>query len=286
MKRKVIIMLFVAMLAVSTAPIIAKWLNGVPAVVISFWRMALASTLIWGYSSIHPQERLSKSNRIKTTIAGMLLGLHFIFFFGAIKLTTVSDATFLGTLAPMFTIIIEKYVLGRSISKTLVYGLITALLGAMIIIGKGFDLNNYNTLGNLMAFSSSIFLGGAFIIAGDVRESEGTVAYSRNLYLAAAITILIVVIARGESLIGYSNFEYLGLFMLAAIPTLLGHNALYYAVKFVPPTLVATFPLGEPVIASIFAWILFQEIIGLNIIVGGLLTLCGLYIITRNPIMD
>ncbi len=283
MKRRVILILFMAMIAVSTAPIIAKWLAGVPAVAISFWRMSFASALVWGYSAIRPQGSLSWSNRKKTVYAGILLGSHFLFFFGAIKLTPVSNATFLGTLAPMFTILIEKYILGRSITKALVYGLITALAGATIIIGNGFDLSNGNTLGNLMALASSAFLAGAFIIAGDVREKEGTIRYSRNLYLVAALTIFVIGLIRGQNMLGFSVIDYFGLFLLGFIPTILGHNALYYAVKFVPPTLVATFPLGEPVIASVFAWILFNEAIGVNIIAGGLLTLAGLFIITRNP---
>jgi len=271
-----------AMIAVSTAPIIAKWLVMVPAVVISFWRMAIASALVWGYSAIRPQGSLSWSNRKKTVYAGILLGSHFFFFFGAIKLTAVSNATFLGTLAPMFTILIEKYILGRNITKALFYGLITALAGAVIIIGNGFDLHTGDTLGNLMALASSIFLAGAFIISGDIREREGTIRYSRNLYFIAALTIFVIAVFEGQDMLGYSSIDYFGLFLLGFIPTILGHNALYYAVKFVPPTLVATFPLGEPVIASILAWIIFKEVIGVNIIFGGFLTLAGLFIITRN----
>ena len=49
----------------------------------------------------------------------------------------------------------------------------------------------------------------------------------------------------------------------------------YYAVKYICPTIVSAFPIGEPIIASILAYFIFSEIIGLDII----LTL-GIIIIT------
>ena len=54
-------------------------------------------------SLIKKQVPLTNENRKKTLIAGIFLGIHFALFFSAIKLTTIANATFLGTLAPLFT---------------------------------------------------------------------------------------------------------------------------------------------------------------------------------------
>ena len=48
--------LIVGLLAISTSPVIARLLPLVPAAVIAFWRMTSASVMLWGYSSIRPQE--------------------------------------------------------------------------------------------------------------------------------------------------------------------------------------------------------------------------------------
>ena len=94
-------LLFTAMLAVSTSPIIARYLDDVPAVAISFWRMGFGALILWIISVIKKQIPLSYENRNKTIMAGIFLGIHFALFFGAIKLTTIANATFLGTLAPL-----------------------------------------------------------------------------------------------------------------------------------------------------------------------------------------
>ena len=57
---------------------------------------------------------------------------------------------------------------------------------------------------------------------------------------------------------------------------------MYYAIRYVSPTVVASAPLGEPVIASIVAWFLFQEVVGFSIIVGGGITLIGLILLIRK----
>ena len=72
---------------------------------------------------------------------------------------------------------------------------------------------------------------------------------------------------------------YFGLIFLGIVPTIIGHNAIYYSVKYVSPTIVSAFPLGEPVIATILASIIFGELILLNIYIGGAMTLLGLIVI-------
>ncbi|SVD99922.1 uncharacterized protein METZ01_LOCUS452776, partial [marine metagenome] len=102
-----------AMLSVSTSPIIARYLENIPAVTISFWRMGLGALILWITGLVKKQVPLRSENLKRTIIAGILLGVHFALFFGSIKLTTIANATFLGTLAPLITFIIEKYILKR-----------------------------------------------------------------------------------------------------------------------------------------------------------------------------
>ena len=82
-------------------------------------------------------------------------------------------------------------------------------------------------------------------------------------------------------MIQYTPYEYLGLLFLGIVPTIMGHNSIYYAVKYVSPTIVAAFPLGEPVIATILAFFIFHEIITVNIFIGGFITILGLILISQ-----
>ena len=279
---KIYTLLFIAMLSVSTSPIIARYLENVPAVTMSFWRMWFGALILWGISFLKKQPSLKNKNLTRTLIAGILLGIHFALFFGAIKLTTIANATFLGTLAPIFTYCIEKFILKRSHSNILLIGLGFAIFGATIIISNQFDFSNDYTIGNLLAVACSIFLGVGFIISENVRKEVGTISYSRTLFTTAAVTLLIISFFTNSSLVGYSKMDFMGLLLLGIIPTLLGHGSMYFAIRYVSPTVVASTPMGEPILASIMAWFLFNEAISTTIIIGGTVTLIGLLLLVKE----
>lgn len=283
MNFKITILLIIALLSVSTSPLIGRYLDSVPAVSISFWRMFIGSLLIWIYSCFKRQGRVkNKKNYNRIIIAGILLGIHFALFFGSIKLTLIANATFLGTLAPLITLIIEMTFLKRYFNPKIILGLALSFLGAIIILGNDFDLSAQYTIGNLLAIACSICLAISFLIAEKVRKEETTIVYTRLLYLSASITLFFIAIVMNTDIIGFDYNDYIWLIFLGIVPTIIGHNSLYYAVRYVSPTIASAFPLGEPIIATIFAYFIFSEIIGFGIFLGGAVTFVGLILISIN----
>ena len=283
MNIRISILLFIALFSVSTSPIIAEFLKDVPAISISFWRMFIAALILWTYSLFFKQGKVKSSNNLKSIfVAGILLGIHFALFFQSIKMTKIANATFLGTLAPLFTLLLESFLFKRKFNKFVIMGLLLSFCGAVIILSDNFDMSQKYTLGNFLAVLCSVCLAISFIIAEKVRQTESTIVYTRTLYLAASATLLIIAVITNSNLVNHALSDYIGLLFLGLVPTIIGHNIIYYSVKFVSPTIVSSFPLGEPVIATILAFFIFGQIIGINIILGGLITLFGLLLIINK----
>ena len=280
---KIIPLLFIGLLSISTSPIVAKSLAS-SGTIIAFWRMLLASFFLWSYSLLYFKnlKGLSYSNKIRTSLAGILLGIHFIFFFEAIKITTIANATFLGTLAPFFTLIIELVLFKRHYKKIVYIGLLISLIGTLFVLTNNFDLSSRFTIGNIYAILCSLAISISFLIAEKVRDTEGTIEYTRMLYGIAALTIFIIGSFYTQTFIIIEKTEVVGFVFLALIPTILGHNIFYYCLKFTTPTIVGTIPLGEPIIASIIAFFLFNELISLNTAIGGALCMYGIFLILKN----
>ena len=283
MNIKIILLLLLALLSVSTSPIVGRILEDVSAISISFWRMFIGSCVLWLFSSMKNQGgMIVKKNLYRTIIAGIFLGIHFILFFTAIKLTYIANATFLGTLAPLFTLIFEVLFFKRVYRMKIIFGLLITLSGAFVILVNDFNLSGNYTLGNYCAVLCSAIIAISLLIGEKVRRNESTIVYTRTLYLSAAATLFVLSFLMNQSLLDFSTNDLYGLIFLGLVPTIIGHNSLYYAIKYVPPTIVATFPIGEPVIATILAYFIFGEIISPFIFVGGFFTIIGLIFISSK----
>ena len=282
MNKWIYTILLVGLLAISTSPVIARLLPLVPAAVIAFWRMAAASAMLWSYSSIRPQESLSTKNIRLVLAAGFLLAMHFVFWFGALKLTSIANTTVLGIVAPAFTLLIERLWYNRKLGWITITALLIILVGGIIVQGDDLGSMDGTGLGNIMAILSAVFLGSVFLIGAKVRKTTSVITYTRTVYTVSAIVLLVTSLILDNPLMGYTINNYFWLFMLGLIPTLIGHTAFSYSVKFVSPTVIAAFPLGEPIIASYLAWLLFAEQVPYYVAGGGLIIFIGLIILIMN----
>ncbi len=274
--------LIVGLLAISTSPVIARFLPLVPAAVIAFWRMATASAMLWSYSSIRPQESIEPKNIRLILAAGFLLAMHFVFWFSALKLTSIANTTVLGIVAPAFTLLFERVWYKRKLSWITITALSIILVGGIIVQGEDLGSMGGAGLGNIMAILSAIFLGSVFLIGAKVRKNTPVITYTRMVYTVSAIVLLVSSLVLDNQIIGYTINNYFWLLMLGLIPTLIGHTAFSYSIKFVSPTVIATFPLGEPLIASYLAWLLFAEKVPFYVVGGGLVIFIGLIMLIMN----
>jgi drug/metabolite transporter (DMT)-like permease len=156
------------------------------------------------------------------------------------------------------------------------------LVGGIIVQGNDLGSVDGTGLGNIMAILSAVFLGSVFLIGAKVRKTTPVITYTRTVYTVSAIVLLISSLVLDNPLLGYTINNYFWLFMLGLIPTLIGHTAFSYSVKFVSPTVIAAFPLGEPIIASYLAWLLFAEIVPFYVVGGGLIIFIGMIILIIN----
>ena len=279
MNNRIYIILVFGLLGVSFGAPLARFLPEMAALTIAFWRMAGASTLLWSHGVIQKQEPLWRSKFPAIIVAGIFLALHFAFFYSAVKLTSIASATLFATLAPIFTLVYERFALKHKFPVGALVGLWMAISGAVIVQGTEFAWGSEATQGNFYALASSAFMSVVLIIAQRIRSEITNIMYTRWLYLFAALTLALIIFSLGID-ISFQLADSKWLLGLVILPTLIGHNSMSYAVKYLRPTIVGSMPFGEPILASILAWLFFGEMVGLNVIIGGAITLSGLVLLT------
>ncbi len=274
------VLLFIALLAVSSSAWVVRLLPELSATTIAFWRMFLASLMAF---TISYKTILTFVPSKKILLAGIFLGFHFALFFRSVQLTSIAEAALLGTIAPVFTEFYSIMFQKKGFSIKVFFGLSLALLGAYVLISQN-SFSDTSTHGNLLAVLCSVAMAVVLLVGKDVRKNVSLFEYSRWLFLYAAVCLFLISLYQNVSVFSFSFSDFGWFVFLAAVPTMVGHNIFYFLVKTLSATTVAAVPLGEPVISSFGAFFLFNEPVSLFVFLGGSVTLAGVYIIIRNDI--
>ena len=271
------VMLFIALLAVSSSAWVVRLLPDLSSITIAFWRMFLASIMAF---TVSYKTILTFVPNKKILVAGLFLGFHFALFFRSVQLTSIAEAALLGTISPVFTEIYSLLFQKKSFSLRVFFGLFLALFGAFVLINQS-SFSSTSTTGNLLAVLCSIAMAAVLLIGKDVRKKVGLFEYSRWIFLYASVCLFIISCFENLSVLEFQNKDFGWFVFLAAIPTMVGHNIFYFLVKSLSATTVAAVPLGEPVISSIGAFFFFGEPVDVFVFFGGFITLLGVYFVIK-----
>ncbi len=271
------VLLAVALFAVSSSAWVVRILPDTSAVTLAFWRMFLASVLVFVLSY---KSAASFVPNKKMLLAGIFLGIHFALFFRSVQLTSIAEATLLGTTAPIFTEIYSFVFQKKKPVGMVVFGLCVAFLGAGTLVSQS-SFSETSTLGNLFAVMCSVAMALVLLVGKNIRKNVGVFEYTRWLFFFAALTLLVISFFAEISVFSFSKEEFPWFLFLALVPTMIGHNIFYYLIKSLAATTVAAVPLGEPVVSSLGALIFFGEPVSLAVVIGGGITLIGVFLVVR-----
>ena len=281
MNKRLYFILMLALFSVSSTSLVIRSLPSVPPLTMAFWRMIIASVILWICSAYMETKPLKKKSLGLVVLAGLFLGMHFACFFWGVRNTSIANATLLSNTGPLFTVGFAL-ILYKTISKNVFFPLLFTLFGVFLVQRYDLYSSSNNLMGNMISLLSGFCIALVYVIAKNIRKNNSNIAYGRTLFFYAAVTIGILCIATGESIFSFESKDLKWFLFLGVVPSILGHNSLNYALKHLSPTAIASVPLGEPVIASLFGWFLFGEEITKNSLEGAPFILIGIYFIIKR----
>lgn len=232
-------------------------LNGL---VLVFYRMLLTViALIPIYFVFQKQAKLSFKDQLKLMSIGILIAIHWVCFYGSIKLANVSIALVCISSVGIFTAILEPiFFKTKFIWNDVLIGFLS-LLGILCIFQFDIQFRTGILVGLLSAFFASIFT----IINKRITVHHSTQAI-QTFEMIGGLSFLAIVIFgwnafQGTSFVLPTKQDWLWLIILALVCTVLANHLMLSALKKVSAfTMNVTLNL-EPVYGIIIAIILFQE---------------------------
>jgi drug/metabolite transporter (DMT)-like permease len=274
------IALIIATISVSFAAIFIKF-SGAPSIIIAFYRKAFATLLLLPFLFIYGREALSKISRreaFEIVAAGVALAFHFWFWIESLKHVSVANSVLLVTSHPLLVGILSMRLFGERMGSLQWVGTGIALSGiAMITAGDWKAGVGQELIGDVLALLGMVAFA-VYLLAGrHLRQRVPTLVYVVPVYGVSALVLLLIALAMSTPLIGYPALDWVIFLGLAVVCTIGGHTLYNYSLAYVPASLVSVTLLGEPVLSSLFAWLLLSEVPSWFILPGGILVLTGIY---------
>lgn len=280
----------IAMVSISFASIFTKWSDS-PPFIIAGYRLALTCAMLLpvmvltgGFSEL---KSFNRKEILLILLSGVALAFHFGLWITSLTLTLVATSVILVTSHPIFVAGVSHFVLKERVKKMAAVGIAVAFSGVVLISISDYSAGGGRLLGDLLAFIGGICAGIYFLSGRVARKSIALTPYAFSVYGLSALLLLVSAAILGNRVVVTSTHELTLFLLMAIIPTIGGHTMFNYALKKLPAHIVATGVLGEPVGASILAYLLLpQEVPGLWIIVGGVLVVGGLYVVLSRGVQS
>lgn len=224
-----------------------------------WYRVVIASITLFAYFLIIGKNlRITKKQFIQLFLTGAIVALHWILFFHAIKVSTVSVTLVCFSSFTLFTAILEPLIKKQSLYMAdIVVGLII-VSGIYIIFKFETQYTLGIILGLLTAFSSSLF---ATINSTFVQKIEPSIIGFYEL-VGAAFWITLYRSFDGSLALERFNLsikDWTNLILLGTICTSLAYVAGVSVMRTLSAFRVALITSLEPVYGIILAFIIFKE---------------------------
>jgi drug/metabolite transporter (DMT)-like permease len=280
--RPDLIRLGIGILGIGTSgPLIA--MSTMPISTLIFWRNLGGSILTLPFALRHRQWS-ERRGLLWSVFAGVLLALHFLCFFLAMRWTSVAAGTAMVALQPIFAAIFVKF-FGGYIPGRAWLGMIVSFSGVLLVSGVDLHISVRAFEGDLAGFISAA-LAAAYMLAGSkAQESIETTTYTTVCYFVCAISVLPIALSSTTSLMHFRAKDWwiVGGLILGA--QILGHTMFNAALKRVSPAVVSLIIFFEVPVSSLLAlWWLGQSpallvIPGIVLILAG----CALVVLRTRP---
>lgn len=259
----------VGIVAISFASIFIKFCDDVPSIMIATYRLTISSIILLTIAKGRGIRftSFSKKQLLIGVLGGFFLSLHFSFWISSLKFTSVASSVVLVTTNPIFVGLFSYLLFREKQPPELILGIILSFSGSVILaIGdsglQGLSIQNPSfLLGDVLALLGAIMTSGYLMIGSKLRQEMDVLSYVSVVYTFSACFLLIASVSWGIPFTGYKASSYLYMALLAIVPQLIGHTAINWSLKHLKTSMVAITILGEPIGASILAYIIFHETI-------------------------
>ena len=280
------LVILVSVSAVSTASILIR-LTEAPPMAIATWRLLLSTLMLFPFfvnrGGFAKLRAMGSGDLLALAGVGVVLAMHFASWITSLSYTSVASSVIFVHVDPIFVALVSHFLLGEKLSRRVALGIGVAFVGASVIAFGDLGVGEESLIGDALSIIGAVALG-VYLMAGRrLRQRLDLTTYVTPVYAVSAAVLALGSVAVGVPLVGYDARVMLLFAVIAIVPMIFGHTLYNWALKWVTAPVVSISLLGEPVGASILAFLVLGETPGSLTMIGGAVTLAGILICAYQP---
>ncbi|MBO2942946.1 DMT family transporter [Paenibacillus sp. F411] len=274
----VLILLLIGITAISFSSIFVKW-SEAPVSVQAMYRLFMTAFMMLPFVWRKAPEikQITPKQLGLLFLSGFMLALHFLLWMGSLRYTSVASSTLILALEPVFVMLGAYIWFKERTSLSALVGVAIAFMGIFLLMGASrVSGSDASFTGDMMSLLGTAAVAVHMLLGQSLMSRMSSLVYSWMVFLSAAMCLGVYNMALGIPVTGYPAKEW-GIFLLLAIvPTVFGHLLFNWMMRFSSASVVSMSVLGEPVGASLLAFILLHETMNAWQFAGGFFVMCGL----------
>ncbi len=288
--------LLIALIPISLAPSLVKLSEQeIGATAIAFHRawmgmivFGLLSRLKVFWSQRSEQEPISRQPLTRNDLGLLVLmgiagATYSILWAWAVTTTTIANATLLTNMNSLFVSLAAYFLFGRQFDRRFIIGMVIAVGGAIALEINKVQFSQAQLLGDALSLLTAIFIASYLMLVERLRDRFSTLTIM--LWRCGTVTVFLLPVLpfMSDRLFPQTGMGWFLIIFQALFCQVFGQALVAYSLSQLSSGVVAVTLLLEPVIASFFAWLLFNETISSFEAMTFAVILFGIYLTQSSP---
>lgn len=256
-----------------------------------FTRCLGAAVIFWLISLFMPKEPVERKDLFIIMLGGLLgFVVSQTLTAWALVYTTPVYFSLIATLTPVATMLMAAVFLKETLNGKKTIGVLIGIAGALLMVFMGWQggSGTNDVLGIFLTILSLLTWVIYLLITRNVSQKYSAVTQMKWIFLISTLAVLPFAAPEwGQQKLFSTAWAWTGVAEMAFIvlfATVMGYFAIPFAMRYLPATTVSIYTNLQPVVASLVAIYIGQDVLTWDKPVAGILVLLSAYIITRKNV--
>jgi len=253
-----------------------------PPEVIVFFRVFIAFIVLGILKLIKKKDSTSSKLSFKEysilSMSGLFIALNWLFFFRAIKVTTIASATMSYYVAPVLVTLLSVFLLKESINKKTLIAVGLSFSGIILMTLMGSQKESgFNILGVGYGLIAAFFYA---LVTISVKKLKDVPSHKITLFQMGISSLIFLPAIRNMK--RFNTLSLILMIIVGVIHTCIALNLYFEGIKRIKVQHVGVLSYIDPLGAVILGGLFFNEMPGISTIIGGGMILSATYLILKR----